>query len=298
MNKKQLTKKTALHALFVITIVCLSISCSKKTDITWQNTQIPNELINQQQVVNYITEIENAAFEFKKLTQQVIDKTQSNDTTNNTELSKIKTAQLIPISFKIAKTSSKISDLQYQQPILEQNLNQQQVMALKIVVEKIMHQMNHFGPNYKPLTNEHCIANIEQKEKLEAQYQAQNNTPDNYTDNETSLNPESDYYSPDTTNAQAGYTPQNNDTQNNNAPGLQVMLFISAVIAITVISFILKIRKGRTALQNIGHSVSNAKSTINKLATNPSEILGSDKQLTDEEKNNIDKLNKLINKHL
>ncbi|MGE4289976.1 MAG: hypothetical protein AB7E36_14930 [Salinivirgaceae bacterium] len=281
MSIKQCTLKTA--ALFILIGFMLFSGCNSKNNFQWSKIEIPTALQQNPEAVSYIEEMETLAADFNKRVHKVMELTGGNDINSNEELSTRKTIQLATQALKMSQTSSKMEELKAIRTELEQTLEVEQQLAFAKVMNQIELQMGELDQKLVGISDEKLTEYQKQKEVEQAEADSINTlhgeTLADLPESEEILNEE--------------YIEDENQSS---ATPTETILFFTLFIGVVMLMAYQFIKRFKNKLQNMGHDFLTMKDTVKKLSDNPSSVLGENKELTNDEKESINKLNNLLNK--
>ncbi|MGD9992300.1 MAG: hypothetical protein AB7S69_03280 [Salinivirgaceae bacterium] len=281
MLVKQYTLK--ITTFFILLSVMLLSGCSSRSAYQWSKVEIPTALQQNPEAVSYIEEMETLAADFNKRVHKVMELTGGNDINSNEELNTRKTIQLATLALKMSQTSSKMEELKAKRTDFEQTLEVEQQLAFAKVMNQIELQMGELDQKLVGISDEELMEYQKQKEVEQAE-----------ADSISTLHGETLTDIPES--EEILYEESIKDDNHGNATPIETILFFTLFLGVVVFMAYRFIKRLKNKLQNMSHDFSTMKDTVKKLSDNPSSVLGENKELTNEEKESINKLNNLLNK--
>ncbi len=287
MQENKFTQRTSAIkiCLAIIVSTAMFVACSSKSTYQWSKIEIPLELQQSTVAISYIQEMEKLAAEFNKSVHKVAELTGGrNIDNNNEELSTRKTIQLASIALKMSKNGSKMEALKLKRAEVEQDLTSEQQLAFAKIMNQIEAQLGEIDQKLLGISDEELTA----YKQLQAKEQAETDSLNTMRDEALGeMNHSEDWV----------YEENHSELDGkNNASRLETIIFFIVFFAIVGFIAYKFIAGFKNKLQDLGHGFSTMKDTVKKLSDNPSSVLGENKELTNEEKESINKLNNLLNK--
>lgn len=281
--RKLLLKKISQIAFILLLIS--TISCSDSTPKNQLSVDIPTQLQAYPEVVAYIESMAETAQHFSSLTNDLAKLTGGKNVTDASELTAMQALKMGKIALKMTQISSKMEEYENQRSALVKNLSLEEIAAFDAVLLTIEAQMGKID-KANLANNDDAMPIIEESEEESTNTIETEGLP---TDEEQA---EMDIIIAERQMENEG----ENTVSDEQEFSFLHLLFPLAIIGLMVFFAIQKIKKFKNKTQDIGYAFGNIKNTAQTILDSEKKSKGSEKTLSPEEKEGLEKLMNVFDK--
>lgn len=270
--------KNILSLFTLLLATTLIFSCQKKAEIKPAMYTFPEVLSERPEIKETFDKMALIVGELNASFGSVAAIAEGKDVKSSDELSGMQKLKLGKSAIKIMKLQAGFENCCVELKEISKELNPEQALALDETIRYLQIQMGMYGADDKTLAER-----VERKAK-EKEFAAE---VEQMRADAIAAMPEED---------RALYEAQEARSQSNSFKWWH-LLFPVLVIGLILFAWIRRFKKAGSLLQDIGHSYSQSKETVSELLSNPEKITGEKRDLSEDEQEQLKKMQDFFNKH-